>query len=150
MRRKTKKGDEMMSWTNAIRTLMGVPYEYPGIAPVKPTEPVRRALDPVDPNLAMEEQHITALQRREYTSFSPVLSPTDPAVQAATFRNRFTPSASSEAERRRLAERAQQADFPVWPRVAPLIRSSPELERAEKRGIRAEYQSIVPVQRKLA
>jgi hypothetical protein len=112
---------------NTILTLMGVPYAHPAIEPVKPTEPVRRALDPVDPNLAMEEQKITAIQRTAYLSFAPILPMSDPVVQAATFRNRFEPTGASEAERRARALRAQQADAPVEPRREPLI-TVPQIE----------------------
>jgi hypothetical protein len=137
-----------MSLKSAVLSLMGVPYEMAPIAEVP--APVRRAvIEAVDPALATEEQHITALQRREYQSFSPVLSPTDPAVQAATFRSRFEPGQVSEAERRARAERALMADAPVEARRAPLI-TSPELERMEKRAIRSAEQSLVPVQRKRA
>jgi hypothetical protein len=131
-------------------SFLGVPYEYPAIAPVKPTEAVRCVVEPVDTALQMEETAIRDLQREEYRSFAPILPVSDPNVQAVSFRNpavQIDPSGRSEALRRARAPRLQQQDAPVEPRVAPLV-MSPEIERMEKRAIRAAEQSIVPIQRK--
>jgi hypothetical protein len=137
----------------SISSLMGVPYDYPDIAPVKPTEAVRRVVDPVDPALAIEEQRIVEIQRNSYQSFAPILSPSDPAVQAVTFRNRFEPSAALEAERRARAARALMADAPVEPRREPLAISAPQIELPAierwRRAIRAEEQ-LAPVMRRSA
>jgi hypothetical protein len=143
-----------MSWKNAIRTLMGVPYEYAAIDPVKPTGPVRRVVDPVDLALAIEEQKIVEIQRDSYQSFTPVLSAQDPAVQAVQFRSRFEPSAVSEVARRARALSVQQADAPVEPRAKPII-ALPHIEapistvERWRRSLRAE-QSLAPVMRKHA
>jgi hypothetical protein len=137
-----------VSFKSVVLSLMGVPYE---MAPIEPASvPVRRpVVEAVDPTLEVEEAAIRSLRRQEYQSFVPVLSPQDPAVQQANFRNRLSPSPVSDAERRARALRALQADAPVSAIPAPLV-TSPEIERMEKRAIRADQQSIVPVMRKAA
>ena len=137
-----------MSLKFAVLSLMGVPYETAPIEPA-PVATLRPLAEPVDPTLQMEEAAIQSLRRQEYQSFAPVLSPQDPAVQQASFRNRLSPSAVSEAERRGRALRALQADAPVSACPAPLV-TSPEIERMEKRAMRLDHQSIVPVMRKTA
>jgi hypothetical protein len=114
----------MMTTKNS---LMGVPYEYSAIAPVKPTEPVRRALDSVDTALAMEEQRITAIRREAYHSDAPILSVQDPAVKAVSFRYpgvQIDPAERAEALRRARIEAKQREDAPVEP-LQPLIAPPP-------------------------
>ena len=140
-----------MTWRDAVlNVLMGAPYEE--ITVVAPTEVlnplVPAPLDAPQPAMAMQETLIQDMRRAELLTDAPVLSANDAAVRQASFRDRFVAPAKARARAR--ARLQMQADTPVEARPAPLITSSPELERAEKRGIRAEYQSIVPVQRKIA
>lgn len=137
-----------MSLKSAVLSLMGVPYE---MAPIEPVPvPVRRpVVEVVNPTLEAEEAVIRSLRLQEFQSFAPVLSPQDPAVQQASFRSRLSPSPVSDAERRARALRALQADAPVSAIPAPLV-TSPEIERMEKRAIRSDQQSIVPVMRRTA
>jgi hypothetical protein len=142
-----------MTLRNTIRSLLGVPYSHPEIIQPSTSAPsLRPVVEKVDTALQGEEQKIVEIQRNSYQSFSPVLSPTDPAVQAVTFRNRFEPSAPSEADRRARVLRAQQSDAPVEPRRELLIAApEPATSQAERfrRHLRAE-ESIVPVMRKQA
>jgi hypothetical protein len=137
-----------VSLKSAVMSLMGTSFEMaPIVQSSDPIPSLRPVVEKVDQTMQEEESVIQTLRRQEYQSFAPILSPTDPAVRAATFRSRFEPSVTSEAERRARAERALMADAPVASRRAPLI-TSPEMDRMEKRALRSDYQSIVPVMRK--
>lgn len=140
-----------MSLKNSILSLMGVSYAHPEIVQTPtPTPSLRPVVEAVDPALAMEEQKIVEIQRQEYRSFAPILSPTSDAVQAVQFRSRIGPDRVSEAERRARVLRSQQSDAPVEPRREPLI-AAPEPIASQvdrwRRAMRAE-ESIVPVMRK--
>jgi hypothetical protein len=50
------------------------------------------SLDRPEPALAQEEHIIADMKRASLVSDSPVLAPTDPAVQQASFRARFDPN----------------------------------------------------------
>jgi hypothetical protein len=140
-----------MSWKDSVRqVLMGAPYEE--VAVVAPTEVVSPLvpvpLDAPEPTMVIKENIITALRRAEFSADAPVLSANDAAVRQVSFRDRFAPP-STTVEAATRARLQLEADAPVSARPARLI-TSPELERAEKRGIRMEYQSLTPVQRKIA
>ena len=141
-----------MSWRNNIRNfLMGTSYETLAAAPIP--QVVRQvALEAPETAMAMEEALITELRRAEYHADAAVLSASDPAVRQASFRRRFdrlSDEADKLREKREAARLAAESDADVAPRPAPLIASA-ALDRSEKLAMRIDYQSMKPIQRKVA
>jgi hypothetical protein len=148
------RGEQLMSLKSAILSLMGTSYaEQPIIpAPAEPTSQVVRQMpvEAPEPVMAMEEVMITALRRAEFLADSPVLSADDPAVRAASFRNRFEPAqAKSWTAKQARARLEFGADIPVASHPAPLIASA-ALDRSERLAMRIDYQNMTPVMRRVA
>jgi hypothetical protein len=139
----------MMAWRDSVRHfLMGAPYEEVAVvAQTKVLSPlVSVPLDAPEPAMAIEENTITALRRAEFLADAHVFSNADPAIQQASFRDRFVTQAPS-VERREAARLQSEADAPVSPRPAPLL-TSVAIDRAERLAERRSYQGFMPVARK--
>jgi len=145
-----------MTFISAFRSLMGTGYELINPASADAPAPVTYRQIPLDqpaPELAREEQTITNMRRAALVSDVPVLAPSDPTIQQASFRNRFDVTDSmyeemnhwtatalpknEDAHRRSVLALGEMGDAPVL--AAPLVVPADEVLSVGVRKFRQSY-----------